>query len=301
MSNDNTLAIAIRPFVAGSLASVISSLCLHPLDLTSARTRVPTLVTEETKNGFGIAKLILKDEGVRGFFSGVSAAITRHAVYGATKIGLHDRLSECLKKQNEDQPIPFYQKALSAMSSGALAAILGSPFDLVLMRMVMDNGYPVNQRRNYKNPFHAIYRIAKEEGLRTLWRGCTPMVFSSISTNVGMLAFYDQAKEAVIPYFGTGVKSSLIASAIGSFICSFMTLPFDMLKTRMLTMNMDPETRKYPYRNIFDCAVKVIRKGGPLSLWRGFSMYYVRVAPYSIITLLTKDTINSAFTDAYIN
>lgn len=34
-----------------------------------------------------------------------------------------------------------------------------------------DGRLPENQRRNYSSVFHALYRIAKDEGVLTYWRG----------------------------------------------------------------------------------------------------------------------------------
>ena len=170
MANNHDIAVAIRPFISGGMASVISSFCMHPFDLTVTRSHSPSLVAEESASGFGVIKMIIKDEGVRGFFSGLSASVLRHGIYGSLKIGVHDHISQRLKKLNGDHPIPFYQKVLSAGLSGSAAAIFGNPFDLVLFRMLNDQCYPTSQRRNYKNPLHAIYRIGKEEGLCQLWR-----------------------------------------------------------------------------------------------------------------------------------
>jgi len=44
---------------------------------------------------------------------------------------------------------------------------------------------PVAERRNYKNAFDALYRITKEEGVSTLWRGSTPTVLRAIAITVG--------------------------------------------------------------------------------------------------------------------
>ena len=201
MSNDSSVASTLRPFVAGGLASIISSLCMHPVDLTSVRMHSPTLVAEES-GGIGTIKIILKDEGVRGFFSGLSASIIRHGVYGGFKIGLHDYLSEKLKKLNDNQPLPMNQKVFAAASAGVSAAIFGNPFDIVLVRMLADNNNPLPLRHNYRNPFRAMVRISKEEGVKTLWRGCTPMLLSSVAMNVGMLAIYDEVKDAAgLPVF----------------------------------------------------------------------------------------------------
>lgn len=301
MSDNSSVAVVLRPFIAGGLSSVLASICVHPIDITRTRFNVLSTTSEKTASGLGIVKGVFRDEGIRGFYSGMSAAILRQSVYGTLKVGCHDFMCDSLRERNDGHPIPFHQKVLSAMSSGIIACLCGSPFEVARIKMMRNNCFPMNQRQNYRNPFHTMYCIVKEEGVSTLWRGCTPMMLSSIAMNVGMLSVYDQAKEYLIPYTKNHFTCSMLASAISSFICSFSTLPFDMLKARMVNMKKDPDTKQYPYRNIIDCAIKTIKKGGIFSFWRGYPMYYARLAPYSIITLLTKDSINLVYTDAFIN
>jgi len=40
----------------------------------------------------------------------------------------------------------------------------GTPCDLVNVRLQNDMKIPLDQRRNYKNVFHGLYRIARYEG-----------------------------------------------------------------------------------------------------------------------------------------
>ena len=50
------------------------------------------------------------------------------------------------------------------MGSGGIAVCIGTPFDVALVRMQADSMKPLDGRRNYKNVFDAIGRIAREEG-----------------------------------------------------------------------------------------------------------------------------------------
>lgn len=301
MTKDHSLAITLRPYIAGGSGAIFSSMCIHPIDLVKVRLQVANSTVEGKVSAISIAKNVVKNEGVKGLFSGLSAAIARQAVYGTAKIGLHDSFSQTLRSLNNGQPIPFYQKTLSAMTAGALAAVIGNPFDLALVRMEADGSAPIEERRGYKNAIQAVYRIGKEEGIHTLWRGSVPMICRAVAMNVGMLASYDQIKEMIAPYTGTGVSNNMWSSAMTSFICSFTALPFDMMKTKLMNMHKNPTTGEYPYRNIWDCAVKIVKQGGFFSLWRGYWTFYARTAPHAMITLLAKDAFTSLYNKAFVN
>ena len=300
MNSNNSVALMLRPYVAGGSGAIFSSVCIHPIDLVKVRLQVASVSSIGSASGLSIARNVIRTEGVKGLFSGLSAAIARQAVYGTAKIGLHDSFSQTLKKMNNGQPIPFYQKTLSAMTAGALAAIIGNPFDLALVRMQADGCEPIELRRGYKNVLQAVYRIAREEGVKTLWRGSVPMVCRAVAMNVGMLASYDQAKEMLLPYTGSGMANNMWASAISSFICSFTALPFDMMKTKLMNMHMNA-SGELPYRNIWDCALKTVQRGGLFSLWRGYWTFYVRTAPHAMITLLAKDLFTSLYNRTFIH
>lgn len=51
----------------------------------------------------------------------------------------------------------------------------------------------------------------------------------------------------------------------------------------------------FPYKNIFDCMKKTITAEGISGLWVGFPVYYSRVAPHSMISLVIMDSLNGWF------
>ena len=64
--------------------------------------------------------------------------------------------------------------------------------------MTSDGNLPADQRRNYKNVFDALFRIFKEEGLLTLWRGAIPTMGRAMVVNAAQLASYSQAKQLIL-------------------------------------------------------------------------------------------------------
>ena len=61
---------------------------------------------------------------------------------------------------------------------------------------------------------------------------------------------------------------------------------------------------KYPYSSIFDAIAKVMitynrksaRKEGIKGLWVGFPTFYFRIAPHTMITLITQDYLTDFIT-----
>jgi solute carrier family 25 oxoglutarate transporter 11 len=214
----------------------------------------------------------------------------RQAVYGTARLGLFRTFSDKLQV-DAHSPLPFYQKAGCGLASGALGALIGNPADLSLVRMQADGSLPVDKRRNYKGVFNALSRIVKEEGVTTLWRGSLPTIYRAMAMNCGMLATYDQSKEMLVPFVGTGTSNNLLASVLSGVVAAVVTLPFDMMKTRIQRMSPLPDGTM-PYRGVFHCGSKIVTSEGPLALWKGLGTFCVRVAPHACITLLANDWLN---------
>lgn len=107
MTKDHSLAVTLRPYVAGGSGAIFSSMCIHPIDLVKVRLQVANSTVEGKVSAVSIAKNVVKNEGVKGLFSGLSAAIARQAVYGTAKIGLHDASPRHFSVCNNGRP-SFY-------------------------------------------------------------------------------------------------------------------------------------------------------------------------------------------------
>jgi solute carrier family 25 oxoglutarate transporter 11 len=244
---------------------------------------------------------LVKEHGFLSIYQGVDAAIGRQLVYGTARIGLHRTFSDMLVVRNNGKPISFLEKTLSGMLSGSIAVCIGTPFDIALVRLQADGLAKPDDRRNYKNVFDALIRTTKEEGVGALYKGLAPNILRGMSMNVGMLACYDQAKEMVATLLGDKMENGpslatrLGASAAAGFTAALFSLPFDLIKSRLMAQKMDPITREYPYSGVIDCALKVAKADGPLGFFAGFTAYYGRCAPHAMIILLSIESITNAY------
>ena len=202
---------------------------------------------------------------------------------------------------NDNKPLPFWAKSLSGMASGATAVCIGTPFDIALVRLQADSMAPEKERRNYKNVFDALTRTAKEEGFGALYKGLAPNILRGMSMNVGMMACYDQAKEVVASVLGDDpqhpkLQTKMGSSAIAGFTAAAFSLPFDLIKSRLMAMKPDAGG-KMPYSGVVDCAVKIMKSEGPTGFYAGFTAYYGRCAPHAMIILMSIETITEKYRD----
>ncbi|KAJ0398308.1 hypothetical protein P43SY_000830 [Pythium insidiosum] len=303
-SSSASFALAAQPYVCGGSAAVIAAVAIHPIDLVKVHLQLAGQAGGAAANvsGLSVARSVLASKGVSGLYSGLSAAVARQMVYGTARLGMHRALSDYLIERRvaagQSASLPLAVKSLSAMTTGAIAATLGCPMDVALVRMQSDTLAPAAERRGYKNVFDAILKIARSEGVLTLWRGSVPLVARGAAMNLGMMASYDQAKEVLAARYGDGFLTNTGASAVSGVVCAFTSLPFDLVKSRLMNMKANPATGQYPYSGVTDCFRQIIVKEGPTKLWRGYWTYYTRCAPNAMIVLLVVEHINSLYRSA---
>jgi solute carrier family 25 (mitochondrial oxoglutarate transporter), member 11 len=100
--------------------------------------------------------------------------------------------------RTDGKPPGFFMKAGLGMTAGMAGAFVGTPAEVALIRMTADGRLPLAERRNYKSVFDALFRITKEEGLLTLWRGAIPTMGRAMVVNAAQLASYSQAKQLLM-------------------------------------------------------------------------------------------------------
>jgi solute carrier family 25 oxoglutarate transporter 11 len=245
-------------------------------------------------NPFTISSNMLREEGIGGFYKGLSAGLTRQVLYTGARLGLYDIFTDMAKVPGEK--MPFYKTAACALSAGGLGAVIGNPADLSLIRMQSDSMLPEAERRNYRGVLHAFSSIAQQEGVGGLFKGAVPTATRAMALNFGMLGFNSLAKDKLKDMGVTGQSQVFGASAIAGFFASFFSLPFDYVKTQVQKAKPDPVTGKLPFDGPIDCAMQQVRKGGPQRLWSGFPTYYVRIAPHAMITLIAQDQVKKTWT-----
>ncbi|KAL5343798.1 mitochondrial carrier domain-containing protein [Aspergillus crustosus] len=288
---------AALPFVNGGLAGMTATVVIQPIDMIKVRLQLAGegVRTGPRPSAFGVAREIIASGKALDLYTGLSAGLLRQAVYTTARLGFFDTFMKSLGKRAEtaNRKVTFAERAGAGLTAGGIAAMIGNPADLALVRMQSDGLKAPEARANYRSVIDALFRISKAEGVTALWSGAFPTVVRAMALNLGQLAFFAESKAQLKTHTALSAQNqTFAASAIAGFFASFLSLPFDFVKTRLQKQQRDPTTGKLPYKGMLDCARKVVQEEGWLRFYRGFGTYYVRIAPHAMVTLIVADHLN---------
>jgi len=265
----------------------------HPLDLIKVRLQIQGEAGSAANRlgPWAMARSIVASDGVPGLFSGLTASMLRQAVYSSVRFGVYDVAKERLgRNQPAGTDLPLLEKVVAGLGAGAVGAAVANPCDVIMVRMQADGKLPPELRRNYRNVFHGLGSITREEGVGALWRGCAPTVVRAMIVTASQFAAYDQIKEYMIARGASDNPATHISAGFcAGFVASCTSTPVDTIKTRL--MNSNPGQYKGPV----DCLLQTVRNEGPMAVYKGFVPTFVRQAPYLVVMFVTLEQLKGFF------
>ncbi|GIY16005.1 mitochondrial dicarboxylate carrier [Caerostris extrusa] len=212
-------------------------------------------------------------------YDGLSASLLRQLTYSTTRFGIYEVVKQNISAPDEN--MPFYKKILIAAGAGAMGGLVGTPADMVNVRMQNDIKLPLDQRRNYKHAIDGLIQVYHKEGVRYLFSGATTATSRAVLMTIGQISFYDQIKQLLLQtaYFSDNLVTHFAASTMAGAIATTLTQPLDVLKTRM--MNAKPGE----YKNVWHC-ITITARLGPLGFFKGYVPAFVRLAPHTVLTFI---------------
>eukprot|EP01129_Flabellula_baltica_P006097 TRINITY_DN2252_c0_g1_i2.p1 TRINITY_DN2252_c0_g1~~TRINITY_DN2252_c0_g1_i2.p1 ORF type:complete len:294 (+),score=60.41 TRINITY_DN2252_c0_g1_i2:45-926(+) len=280
-------------FFNSGVSGMMATCIVQPLDLVKTRMQISGESGKVKQGAVESILKIVKEEGVRKMYKGLSAGLFRQATYTTTRLGAFQFLQEKFRKGDSD--IKLWKNLLLGAVAGGIGAVVGTPAEVALIRMTADGSRPPELRRNYRNVFHALSSMIQSEGLLTLWRGVTPTVIRAAVLNCAQLGGYSAIKQFMLKNgFENTVSTHFLGSMLAGLLSTAVSIPVDITKTRL--QNMNPGQ----YSGVVDCVRKIVANEGVLSLWRGFTPYYFRLGPHTVFTFIFLEQINS-FTNKLIS
>lgn len=269
----------------GGLASGMAVMFTHPLDLLKVHLQTQTT---GSLRGSQMAVNIVRNHGVLALYNGLSASIGRQMTYSLTRFAIYDTLRPLLTKEGQEPSLA--QKMMLASAGGFFGGIVGTPCDMVNVRMQNDVKLPQEARRNYKHVFDGLYQVGRKEGVSVLMNGWQMATLRAVLITNGQIAFYDQIKSFLLSlsFFEDNIITHFTSSLAAGAIATGMTQPADVLKTRMMN------AKKGEYKNALHCVVET-GKLGPAAFFKGFVPAFVRLGPQTILIWVFKEQLRIRF------
>ncbi|XP_028831339.1 solute carrier family 25 member 47-B isoform X2 [Denticeps clupeoides] len=230
---------------------------------------------------------IVRTEGLRGFYKGMSMPVTTVSISSSVVFGTYRNVLQCLSQLRHSSPEAPPTKLhifLSGLAGGVAQVSVMAPADIVKVRLQCQTEpykFPnVDFKPKYRGPVHCLLTIAREEGILGLYKGA------------GALALRDGPSFAI--YFLTynsicswlteehhkkpEWKVVLLAGGISGTCGWCVGTPMDVIKARLQMDGMGEKS----YRGFFHCITKSVRTEGPKVLFKGLGLNCVRAFPVNM-------------------
>jgi solute carrier family 25 (mitochondrial dicarboxylate transporter), member 10 len=167
-----------------------------------------------------------------------------------------------------------------ASTSGFLGGVAGNPADILNVRMQNDAALPPADRRNYKNAIDGLFRMMREEGFASLFRGVWPNSTRAVLMTASQLASYDIFKKELLER--TKMQDNLwthfTASFMAGFVATTVCSPVDVIKTRI----MSAKTRE----GLISLITRITATEGLMWMFKGWVPSFIRLGPHTIATFI---------------
>lgn len=202
--------------VAGAAAGVTTSTVTNPIWMIKTRLQLDKNVSERSggemqrryKNSYDCIKQILREEGLRGLYKGMSASYLGVAestlqwvLYEQMKAGLAKREERIVASGKEkdwwDNTVDWVGKPGAAGGAKLIAAILAYPHEVARTRL--RQAPLANGQLKYTGLMQCFKVVWKEEGMLGLYGGLTPHLMRTVPSAAIMFGMY----EGILRLFNT--------------------------------------------------------------------------------------------------
>ncbi|XP_062869887.1 mitochondrial uncoupling protein 3 [Trichomycterus rosablanca] len=283
----------VKFFGAGT-AACFADLVTFPLDTAKVRLQIQGEAKSaegaagvKYRGVFGTITTMVRTEGPRSLYSGLVAGLQRQMSFASVRIGLYDSMKQFYTRGSENAGI--VSRLLAGCTTGAMAVAFAQPTDVVKVRFqaqvrLADGG------KRYSSTMDAYRTIARDEGIKGLWKGCIPNITRNAIVNCAELVTYDIIKELILKYnLMTDNLPCHFTAAFGAGFCTtIVASPVDVVKTRFMNSTSGQ------YSSAINCALTMLTKEGPKAFYKGFMPSFLRLGSWNIVMFVSYEQIKRA-------
>jgi len=148
------------------------------------------------------------------------------------------------------------------------------------------------QQRTFNSTIDGLRKIARHEGITTLWRGLSPTLIMAIPANIIYFTGYDWLRYNPSSPFRriplvTDEYVPLVAGSVARVLAATAVSPIELFRTRLQAAH----GQSHPLRETFRGVKQMVEAHGYRALWRGLTLTLWRDVPFSGIYWYGYETI----------
>ncbi|KAG9231926.1 mitochondrial carrier domain-containing protein [Amylocarpus encephaloides] len=154
------------------------------------------------------------------------------------------------------------------------------------------------EKRTINSTFDGLRKIARNEGITTLWRGLSPTLLMTVPANIIYFTGYDWLrfnKQSPVNKVFTDNYAPLVAGATARTVAACAVNPIEMFRTRIQASR---STGVSHFAETAKGIGEMISSHGYTSLWRGLTLTLWRDVPFSGLYWWGYESIRGALTEA---
>ncbi|KAK4435348.1 Mitoferrin [Sesamum alatum] len=257
--------------VAGAMAGIFVSLCLHPMD--TVKTVIQSCRADQ-KPLHSIGKSIIAERGMLGLYRGISSNILSSAPISAVYTFTYESVKKSLIPL-----LPRDHHSLAHCTAGGCASIATSfiftPSERIKQQMQVGS--------HYRNCWNALIQVVQKGGFPSLYAGWGAVLCRNVPHSVIKFYTYESLKPIMSPSIQSNAQTTtlvtLVCGGLAGSMASLFTTPFDVVKTRLQTQIPGSTTK---YNGVFYTLKEIGKHEGLKGLYRGLTprlvMYMVQGA-----------------------
>lgn len=275
---------------ASAFGAAFAETVTLPTDVAKVRLQVQSSASAVPKYS-GLADCfskIYRTEGTSALWKGLTPALVRTMNYTGLSLVLFEPIRDGYKsllQGGDTTASPSYAVRLAAGgTAGGVAIAVFNPTEVVKTQVQAHAGV------DRLSMMSVMKKVWHKDGLFGFWAGVKPNIARTFLVNAAELGTYDEAKQQLQPYLGSGLFSHVAASGCAGFVSACTSTPVDVIKTRL----MNSAGGHQQYSGMADAGCQILKQEGPLALYKGFLPICVRKLVWCGVFFVSYEQIRAA-------
>lgn len=274
-------ANAFASLFAGSIAGACGVGVGYPLDSLKTRAQTFSSLSGRQLGMIGMIKLILRNEGILGFYAGVGGTMFGQALIAAAAFSTNSYAMVYLTKGNPASAT-LLQLALAASFGGFVTSFLTNPLERI--KIIMQS----SSAGSHASFLSCLRDVLRKDGARgLLFRGMEATMWREIPGYALYFWVYALLKRSALgKVLGSSSAVALVCGALAGMISWLPVYPFDNLKT-----NMQATSGGAPSESMSQVARSMVKKHGWGCFYEGIHPKLARAAVVHATTFFVYEQV----------